>query len=664
MPQLGKAFYRDASFRRQLLTTFSIGLFALAVTASVTTAWYASKQAQALLVAQGLQVTGSLARQSVLALLYGSGDNAKDSVAATLSFPDVRQVAIFDRSGKPLLVRGEGMPSGLAESLAEGGEQPVLAQETSDAWHFAAPVYAHRKGSDEGESPFAGTPPQPEWLGYVCVGMGKDTLRAMQTSIFVNNIAISLGFALALIGLLNLGIRRLTRPLYNLAGVMQKAEEGEKGTYDTVGGPTEVAHMAQAFNSMMAALEERDRRLRERKEILESEVALRTHELVQARDAAIMASRHKSEFLANMSHELRTPMNAIIGYTEMVIEDLELEGREEMLQDLRRVLRAAQHLLDLINHILDLAKIEAGRMEIHLEATDLNAVVKQVAETIRPMMLKNRNHMEVAVEGASSELHVDSGKLLQILLNLLSNAAKFTHAGLVRVKLQVSDALLSIAVADNGIGMAPEQQTQIFEEFRQVDMSSTRNYEGTGLGLTITKRFCELLGGTIAVESEPAKGSTFTVHIPLPVQAGAPAGAGPPKGLAALKAPERQRSEEASSILLVDDDPAFLDILSRTLEQSGYEVHTARNANDALTLLRALHPLAVTLDLEMPDADGWSVLSEIKNDPALRNTPVIVISILDERTRGLGLGAYEFLTKPLERSRLLSAIKRISDSPH
>jgi two-component system sensor histidine kinase BarA len=663
MFEFREVFSGPVSFRKQLLTTFSVGVVFLALTASVTTAWFTSKQARALMVAQGLQITGSVARQSVLALLYGSGENAKDAAAATLSFPDVEQVAILDRKGAPLLVRGGTLPHGLSESLSPRGAEPILLQETTDAWHFLAAVYARESRDETADSPFLAGSPKPEWLGYVYVRMRKSSLRAMQTSIFVNNVAISLFFALLLLGLLNLGIRRLTRPLNDLAGVMQEAEQRGEGTYAAVAGPTEVVHMAHAFNKMMVALEERDRRLRERKEILESEVAIRTHELVQARDSALMASRHKSEFLANMSHELRTPMNAIIGYTEMVVEDLGLEGRADAIQDLQRVLSAAHHLLDLINHILDLAKIEAGRMDVHIEPIDVGVVVKQVTDTVRPMMLKNENSLEVNLEGADRELEIDAGKLLQILLNLLGNAAKFTHGGSVRVNVERSDALLTVTVADNGIGMTPEQQAQIFEEFRQADMSSTRNYEGTGLGLTITKRFCELLGGSIEVESALGQGSTFTVRIPLPLQATAsPGGSRPTDSGPSTKRQGAQAN--SASILLVDDDPAFLDVLGRTLEQAGFEVHTARNAREALTLLRALHPLAVTLDLKMPGADGWSVLHHIKEDPALRDAPVIVISILDERAQGLSMGAYEFLTKPVERSRLLSAIRRIRDSVH
>lgn len=245
---------------------------------------------------------------------------------------------------------------------------------------------------------------------------------------------------------------------------------------------------------MIAALEERDRQLREQNDNLEALVSSRTRELVEARDEALLASRHKSEFLANMSHELRTPLNAIIGYSEMVIEEMEIEGNDEVVTDLRRVHSAANHLLVMINTILDLAKIEAGRMDVWLEATDIRELVAEAVDTVRVLVKKNDNQLSVRVEGEQDLVLIDAQKLRQILLNLLSNASKFTKRGHIEISVSIAKELLVIVVSDTGIGMSEDQQAHIFEEFRQADMSTTREYGGTGLGLSITQRLCHLLG--------------------------------------------------------------------------------------------------------------------------------------------------------------------------
>jgi signal transduction histidine kinase/ActR/RegA family two-component response regulator len=636
----------------------------LALIASLTTAWMSSKQARAWLVAQGLQVTDNLARQSVLALLYASGENARDSATATLAFPDVQYVAIFDRDNKPLLIEGD-VRAGLLPT-GTSREQAALIQETFESMYFVAPVYTHDREPTNSVSPFATSVPARELLGYVKVMIGKNRLRAMQASIFANNIGVSLLFAILLLVLLNLTVKRMIWPLMDLSRVMMLAESEESHVRADLHGPDEVVHMAQVFNNMMAALEERDRQLRQQNDWLETEVSLRTQELVQARDAALTASRHKSEFLANMSHELRTPMNAIIGYTEMVIEDLEqdqgLEGRKHMVSDLKRVNAAAHHLLTLINNILDLAKIEAGRMDVHIETGSLQGLADQVVDTIQPMMIKNRNHLTIEINAYPDRIEMDAGKLTQILLNLLSNAAKFTQDGQVTLKVTCDGERLVIQVTDTGIGMTREQQAYIFDEFRQLDMSPTRTHEGTGLGLAITRRFCELLGGTIEVESAPGQGSAFTVQIALPMgreaaQLWSRESQAPSRD---ARSPAQSSSlEDKPAMLVVDDDEAFLDILARTLELAGYRVFTASNSTDAVIRARTVMPMAITLDLQLSDSDGWCVLDTLKSDPVLREIPVIIVSVLDEHARGLEQGAKEYLNKPVERAKLLAILNSI-----
>ena len=395
---------------------------------------------------------------------------------------------------------------------------PHFAHETDSSLHFIVPVFSTKQGESEFGSPSGSIEPTKDWLGYVHVALSKDALREAQIDIFVTNISIAAIFAFVLLFLLRALVSRITSPLQELSGVMQQAEEGVGSIRAALAGPSEVKAIAHVFNGMMAALEERDKRLREQNENLESQVALRTQELVEARDQAILASRHKSEFLANMSHELRTPLNAIIGYTEIVIEEMEADGNEEIAVDLRRVHKAANNLLAMINSILDLAKIEAGRMELWIEPIDLNETVTEIVGTIQVLVGKNNNKLVVEIQDDNGPVMIDGAKLRQIMVNLLGNAAKFTHDGHIDLRVKKTDRELVIVVSDTGIGMSQEQQDHIFEEFRQADMSTTREYGGTGLGLSITQRLCHLMGGEISVQSTLNKGSTFTVYFPLPIK--------------------------------------------------------------------------------------------------------------------------------------------------
>ncbi len=507
------------SFRGQLLGIVAIGVFGLALTSAITTAWATSNRTRALMIAQGLQITGNLADQSLLALLYRSEENALKPLKTILSFPDVQRAGILDPAGQSLFMLGDETVGAMPNDPLPGKESPFLLKETASQWHFIAPVYSEDLGEDgdSEEALFYTETSGSELLGYAYVGMGKSTLRNMQFSILSSNTAIAVTFALSLLILMNLGIERMTRPLYELSRVMESAKKETARVRARLKGPKEITDMAAIFNTMMETLEERDQRLREHGNRLQSEVAIRTQELVLARDAALSASRHKSEFLANMSHELRTPLQAIIGYADVAREDLEIDGHDDAVQDLERIIRNSRRLLGLINGILDLAKVEAGRMELHLEPVSIRALIDEACETVRPIMKQNGNLLNAEILDQGGLLQVDREKLLQILLNLLSNAAKFTSNGTVSLDVAVCSRLLAIEVKDTGIGIASDKQELIFEEFRQADGSTTRKFEGTGLGLAITRRFCTLMGGSITMKSEPGEGTAFTLNIPLPI---------------------------------------------------------------------------------------------------------------------------------------------------
>jgi signal transduction histidine kinase/CheY-like chemotaxis protein len=371
-----------------------------------------------------------------------------------------------------------------------------------------------------------------------------------------------------------------------------------------------------------------------------------------------VASQLKSQFLANMSHELRTPLNAIIGVTEMLHEDAVDLKREDEFEPLERVLRAAKHLLALINDILDLSKIEAGKMDIHVESFAIAPLVNDVVQTIATMATKNGNQVVVDCAADLGTMRADQTRIRQALLNLASNANKFTENGTVTIgarrAMEEGREWVTMAVTDTGIGLTPEQMGKLFQDFVQADASTTRKYGGTGLGLAISRRFCQMMGGDITVASEPGKGSTFTIRLPAEVGAVQP--------VAAVREAVAARPGTAagvSTILVVDDDPTVREVIERHLTREGFAVVTASGGQEGLRLARALHPAAITLDVMMPDLDGWTVLAAIKGDPELADIPVILMSIVDDKNRGYALGATDYMVKPVDRARLSGVLRNI-----
>jgi signal transduction histidine kinase/CheY-like chemotaxis protein len=370
------------------------------------------------------------------------------------------------------------------------------------------------------------------------------------------------------------------------------------------------------------------------------------------------ASKHKSQFLANMSHELRTPMNAIIGLSEIMLEDARDLGRQDEIEPLQRILRAAQHLLVLINDILDLSKIEAGKMEIQLEDFAIVPLVEEVAATVRPMAEKNGNRVSVECVPDPGAMHADPTRVRQALLNLASNAVKFTEKGTVTISAarESTDggATIVLRVRDTGIGMTPEQTARLFQDFTQADASTTRRYGGTGLGLAISRRFCRMMGGDITVETAPGRGSSFTIRLPAAVAA--VAGPLTPRASSEVLRKPARAARDPGTVLVVDDDPTVRALMERFLQREGYNVKTAENGIEGLERARELHPSAITLDVMMPDIDGWTVLAALKGDPALADIPVILVSIVDEKQRGYTLGATDYLVKPINRERLAAIL--------
>ena len=523
------------SFSRQIMILVSIGIIVLALVSSLLTSWVVSKRERTQLVSQSLQVAESLAEQSILAMLFGSPENAEDAVSTALDFPNIVRVSLRQPSGSVLLDEGDevsepfvgfgNLPSPNA-NLLERAPPPEerrasIVHETSSYVYICAPIRERRLGDDSALVLFGDeTAAMPEVIGFADMVVSKTALNEQRRTTIIQNTAVSLVLALLMLLVLNKIISRITTPLRDLSTLMREQDAEHETSRADIKGPMEIQDMARAFNSMMDVLDERDFRLRFQNDTLENQVRARTRELMDARDAAIQASKHKSAFLANMSHELRTPLNAVLGYTSMVIEDVRSEefSRDNCVDDLERVENAGHHLLSMINNILDLAKIEAGRMELEFDEVKIKQLARQVEDTILPLIHNGNNKLDIQLTAHTESIVIDPTKLRQVLVNLLSNASKFTKDGVITLKIDYSEDALACSVSDTGIGMNQAQQERIFKAFRQADMTTTKTFGGTGLGLTISQRLCTLMGATINVESEEDKGTRFYFTIPLPME--------------------------------------------------------------------------------------------------------------------------------------------------
>jgi signal transduction histidine kinase/ActR/RegA family two-component response regulator len=496
------------------------------------------------------------------------------------------------------------------------------------------------------------------------------TLRARRYSAIVGIFVLVSGlFALLVSSQLQ---RLISRPILHLENAMRMVSANKN--YEvraTRFYSDEIGRLIDGFNTMLSEIQHRDTalqrandELKTRTRELEGEIIHRKQtqeELLKAKHAAEDASRAKSAFLANMSHELRTPLNAIIGYSEMLEEETRDSGKAENLHDLRKIQSAGKHLLSLINDVLDLSKIEAGKMGLHLETFDVSLMVEEMVTTLQPAIAKNSNNVRVRMADDVGMMRADATKVRQILFNLMSNACKFTDHG--TIALDVSQSTMEgqdwirFRVKDTGIGISAKQQEKLFQEFTQADATISRKYGGTGLGLAISYRFVQMMKGRISVESQEGQGSAFTVYLPAQVtldvtEAAQTEGAG--GGLAGSK----QHKPEVDTILVIDDDPAVRDLMSRFLTKLGFRTVAAAGAVEGLRLAREVNPLVITLDVIMPERDGWDVLRHLKADPNLAQIPVIMVTVVDNQAMGFDLGASNYLIKPVDRDRLAVLIEK------
>ena len=512
------------------------------------------------------------------------------------------------RAGRCYLVRHDsGLP------LPPHGYRPLLRPRRTgpDAWHpddiLLVPLFGRRGeliGVISVDDPADGRRPQPESLYAL-------EIFANQAAQAIENVQL---------------YSELRQRLLSLEEAHRRIQQAQE----------ELARYSRSLEEMVA---QRTRELQERSEQLE--VALRR---------ATEADRLKSEFLANMSHELRTPLNSIIGFSRVILNGIDGPLTELQRTDLTAIHNSGVHLLQLINDILDLSKIEAGYMELHKEPVDLAPVVRGILDTCRPLVEGKPLELVENVPPDLPPAYADPTRVRQIILNLVSNAIKYTDRGSITVSARQKEGEIVVSVRDTGIGIAPQDLPKVFEPFRQVGKALERRAAGTGLGLTISRRFVEMHGGRIWVESEPGQGSTFSFTLPA---------MGVPRPIPA-KVPEEQAAAPAGrTVLVVDDDPDVISLFRRYLEEQGYQVIGATDAVEALRLAWEERPYAITLDIVLPGEDGWTVLRALKEDSATREIPVIICSVVQDEDTGFSLGAADYLTKPVSREALLSALERL-----
>lgn len=648
---------RTMTFQRQLGIAMTVGVFCLALFSSMGSAWQGSRQVRDHLIQQSMRMAASLATQSQLALLSGSPENVAEAVAATLTFPDVLRVEVRRLDGSSLLAEG-ALPKGEADKPLQiqlATREAYLESESDKAWRFVSPVWSTHK-----QTPFDVVAPTDELLGHAVVVMSKATLTKMVANIFLVNILTSFFFAGVFLVVIRWLSARLTRPLNALSSAMARAEQGDVQVRTAVDGPRDIQTMAQAFNQMIAALQERGEELERHRGHLEDLVRDRTTELRMAKDRAEVASQAKSDFLARMSHELRTPLNAIMGYAQILQMDRTLTDRQR--NSLSIIHGSGEHLLMLIVDILDLSQIEAGKTDLVPAPVNPRTLVAMLDDIIRIKTAeKQLTFLTECAEDLPSALWVDEKRLRQVLLNLLSNAVKFTASGFVSLSIKLvsrdvtgRQVCVRFEVKDSGVGIRPEDMQRVFEPFEQAGDARSRA-AGTGLGLAISRQLVRLMGGDLQLNSEVGAGSLFWFELHLPdAEPPGTHGAVPSARAVGYEGPRRR-------ILVVDDVAANREMLVELLGEMGFATQEAINGQDALDKVQSTPPDLVLMDLAMPVMDGLEATRRIRETDVGKALPVIALSANAShahREQAMAAGATLFMSKPFDNSVLLDHLGR------
>jgi signal transduction histidine kinase/DNA-binding response OmpR family regulator len=474
-----------------------------------------------------------------------------------------------------------------------------------------------------------------EHYGSVYLGVGTAALEAKSREHLITLIAVMIAVVAAAIILGTRLEKIVSTPLLDLAALaLEVSEQHDYSVRAKRQSDDEIGVLAEGFNEMLTQIERRQRE----------------------RDEADQRTREKSQFLANMSHELRTPLNAIIGFSEVLRTRLGSRIDEREIRFLDNINSSGQHLLGIINDILDLSKIEAGRMEINPERFPLRNAIEGVCSLMRGVSSRRLIAFELEVEDDLPLIEADPVKIKQVLYNLLSNAVKFSpERSTVTIRAARDGAFVRIDVIDRGIGIDPRDHARIFQEFQQVDTTTSRQFEGTGLGLTLVKKFVEMHAGDVVVDSEVGAGSTFTVTLPLLFR-----GIGLVRD-SAVTGPAAQGAR--GIVLVIEDDVASYHAIEQRLRESNYIPQHAKSGEEGIALARELQPVAITLDLVLPGIDGIEVLKLLKADAITRSIPVIIVSVMDNRELGLAFGANDYFVKPVDGERVVDALRRLAPPP-
>ena len=628
-----REFLRRTGFQRQLTLIVSAAILALALFSALMNSWEANSRMRDYFLGQGQRIADNLARQSTLALLFHSAENAREVVNSTLSFPDVAGLRIMDAKRKVLLSRAQRGAS-FDEALI-AGMQPAhagLVGENANGWMFAAPVY----GGQAEATPFELQEHQQQLLGYVYVQVAKDTLKQLTWSLLLGNLALTLSFAVVLLALGRLLTRHMINPLNALSTLMRRAESGESGMRAAPAGPRDLIEMAHAFNQMMNVLEQRE------------------VELKESRDIAVNLARTKAQFAATVSHEVRTPLNGVVGMLDM-LKETRLTPRQQEFVDV--AWNSSLTLIELINNILDFSKMEAGKLKLEETEFKLSALLSEVIELVsRPAQQKGVGVGWSIAPDVPDRIAGDALRLRQILINLAGNAVKFTERGQVAVRVALAAAPdapfgLAFEVSDSGIGMSDEVRRHLFEAYVQPDPSTTRRYGGTGLGLAICKQLVELLGGTIAVRSEAGVGTTFSFSMLCrPAQSPPAADAAAPHPIAHGAAPALPARQ--FRVLVAEDNRTNQMVAAGMLAMNGCVCEFAADGVEAVRAAQRERFDLILMDCSMPEMDGYEATAHIRlAELALgRRTPLVAMTAntqAGDAEKCLAAGMDDYLAKPI-----------------